>query len=157
MPPPNPLQTMLDVLNLTGVRVFESPLLEAKPKLKLSPACPVSDEFRAEMDAWLLDRFGVDPEALVAPSLSVLVIGFSLRCKHGYPKDKTEERNDAQTLNRVRDDQYEKAHDAGQYVEAEHQSICALEDSRNITTNVFWGCLDDALGRQLAHLIDAAL
>lgn len=64
MPPPNPLQTMLDVLNLTGVRVFESPLLEAKPKLKLSPACPVSDEFRAEMDAWLLDRFGVHPETL---------------------------------------------------------------------------------------------
>lgn len=65
MPPANPLQTMLDVLNLAGARVFESPLLEAKPKLKLSPACPVSDEFRAEMDAWLLDRFGVDPETLV--------------------------------------------------------------------------------------------
>ena len=62
MPPANPLQTMLDVLNFAGVRVFESPLLEAKPKLKLSPACPVSDEFRAEMDAWLLDRFGIDPE-----------------------------------------------------------------------------------------------
>jgi len=64
MPPANPLQTMLDVLSFSGIRIFESPLLEAKPKLKLSPACPVSDEFRAEMDAWLLDRFGVDPETL---------------------------------------------------------------------------------------------
>ena len=72
MPPANPLQTMLDVLNLTGVRVFESPLLEAKPKLKLSPSCPVSDEFRAEMDAWLLDRFGVHPDTI---SHAVIVPG----------------------------------------------------------------------------------
>lgn len=64
MPPPNLLQTMLDVMGLAGMRVFEAPILEAKPKLKLSPSCPVSDEFRAEMDAWLLDRFGVDPETL---------------------------------------------------------------------------------------------
>lgn len=79
-------------------------------------------------------------------SLSVLFIWLPFRKKNGDAKDKTEERNDAQTLNRVRDDQYEKAHDAGQYVEAEHQSFCALEDSRNITTNVFGCCLDDALG-----------
>lgn len=64
MPPANPLQTMLDVLSFSGIRIFEAPALEAKPKLKLSPTCPVSDEFRAEMDAWLLDRFGVDPETL---------------------------------------------------------------------------------------------
>lgn len=64
MPPANPLQTMFGALFFAGMRVFESPLLEAKPKLKLSPSCPVSDAFRAEMDAWLLDRFGVDPETL---------------------------------------------------------------------------------------------
>lgn len=55
---------MFGDLFFAGMRVFEAPTLEAKPKLKLSPACPVSDEFRAEMDAWLLDRFGVDPETL---------------------------------------------------------------------------------------------
>lgn len=45
MPPANPLQTMFGDLFFAGMRVFESPLLEAKPKLKLSPSCPVSDEF----------------------------------------------------------------------------------------------------------------
>lgn len=64
MPPANPLQTTLDVLAFAGMRVFESPLLEAKPKLKLSPSCPVSDEFRAEIDAWLLDRFGVHTDTI---------------------------------------------------------------------------------------------
>lgn len=63
---------MFGALDLLGVRIFESPTLEPKPKLKLSPSCPVSDEFRAEMDAWLLDRFGVDPETL---GKSVLVPG----------------------------------------------------------------------------------
>lgn len=28
------------------------------PKLKLSPDVPLRDDFRAEMDAWLLARFG---------------------------------------------------------------------------------------------------
>ena len=63
---------MLDVLSFSGIRIFESPLLEAKPKLKLSPSCPVSDEFRAEMDAWLLDRFGVNPDTI---SHAVIVPG----------------------------------------------------------------------------------
>lgn len=60
MPPPNPLQSMLGMLDLLGINIFEAPELEPKPKFKLSPACPVSDEFRAEMDSWLLDMFGVD-------------------------------------------------------------------------------------------------
>lgn len=72
MPPANPLQTMFGDLFFAGMRVFESPLLEAKPKLKLSPSCPVSDEFRAEMDAWLLDRFGVHPDTI---SHAVIVPG----------------------------------------------------------------------------------
>ena len=71
MPPANPLQTMFGDLFFAGMRVFESPLLEAKPKLKLSPSCPVS-EFRAEMDAWLLDRFGVHPDTI---SHAVIVPG----------------------------------------------------------------------------------
>ena len=79
-------------------------------------------------------------------SISVLFIWLPFRKKHGDAEDKTEERNDPQAIDGVRDDQYENADDAGQYVEAEHQSICVLEDSRNITTNVFWRCLDDSLG-----------
>lgn len=30
-----------------------------RPKLKLSPDVPLRDDFRAEMDAWLLARFGM--------------------------------------------------------------------------------------------------
>lgn len=60
MPPRNPLLDMFGMLDFIGIRMIESPALEPKPKLKLSPACPVSDEFRAEMDAWLLEMFGVD-------------------------------------------------------------------------------------------------
>lgn len=71
MPPANPLQMMFGALDLLGVRIFESPTLEPKPKLKLSPSCPVSDEFRAEMDAWLLDMFGVefDEDGLIVTTL----------------------------------------------------------------------------------------
>lgn len=43
----------LDALN---IRV--SPLLESQPKLQLRLSVPVSDEFRKEMNQWLLDRFG---------------------------------------------------------------------------------------------------
>lgn len=60
MPPPNPLLSLFGVMDLLGIKIFEAPDLEPKPKLKLSPACPVSDEFRAEMDAWLLDMFGAE-------------------------------------------------------------------------------------------------
>lgn len=60
MPPANPMQSMFSMLDFLGIRIFEAPELEPKPKLKLSPSCPVSDKFRAEMDAWLLEMFGVD-------------------------------------------------------------------------------------------------
>ena len=72
MPPPNPLLSLFGVMDLLGIKIFEAPDLEPKPKLKLSPACPVSDEFRAEMDAWLLDRFGVNPDTI---SHAVIVPG----------------------------------------------------------------------------------
>ena len=51
---------MLD--SLFGIRIIESPLLEPKPKLQLSKACPCSDECRDKFNAWLLERFGREPE-----------------------------------------------------------------------------------------------
>ena len=45
-------------MHIQGLRVFSHPLLKAEPVLKLRASVPVSDEFRAEMDAWLLERFG---------------------------------------------------------------------------------------------------
>jgi hypothetical protein len=45
--------------SLMGIRLIESPLLSDRPKLKLSDKVNVTPEFRAEYDAWLLERFGV--------------------------------------------------------------------------------------------------
>ncbi len=38
-----------------GMRVVEIP---RRPKMQLSEDCPVTPEFRKEMNAWLLDFFG---------------------------------------------------------------------------------------------------
>lgn len=42
--------------SIGGARVYVTPDL---PKMKLSPECPVTPDFRVEMDAWLLSFFGV--------------------------------------------------------------------------------------------------
>ena len=45
-----------DPFNFAGMRIIEEPA--PPPKIKLSDAVTVSDSFRAEMNAWLLSRFG---------------------------------------------------------------------------------------------------
>jgi hypothetical protein len=42
------------------LRIVEAPpwLPMKEPKIKLRSSVPVSDRFRAEMDAWLLETFG---------------------------------------------------------------------------------------------------
>lgn len=57
-----------------GYHVNVSNLLKPKPKLKLSTSVPVSVEFRAEMNDWLLKRFGevcechlIGDELIVSP------------------------------------------------------------------------------------------
>lgn len=72
------LDLRLSGLGMLGVRIFSSPLLEPKPKLKLSESCPVSDEFRAEMDAWLLDRFGTDTDNVAIQVPGGLVVAPSV-------------------------------------------------------------------------------
>lgn len=51
---------------LYGRRVVVLPT-HRSPKLKLSPDCPVSDGFRAEMDAWLVGRFGYRDDSIFPP------------------------------------------------------------------------------------------
>lgn len=68
------LDFLLGAMDALGIGIVESPLLEPKPKLKLSPGCPVSDEFRAEMDAWLLERFGTEDPQIVALPGGVLAV-----------------------------------------------------------------------------------
>ena len=43
--------------SLFGNRVFITPDI---PKMKLSAECPVSPEFRAEIDAWMVKFFGME-------------------------------------------------------------------------------------------------
>ena len=40
------------------VHISNQPLV--RPKLQLMPHTPVSDEFRSEMNAWLLEMFGTE-------------------------------------------------------------------------------------------------
>ena len=55
---------------ITGYRLRVSPFLQPLPVLFISPACPVSDEVRDEMNAWLLERFGRRPAVAVIDNAS---------------------------------------------------------------------------------------
>lgn len=57
---------LMSALNLFGTPIIESPLLEPQPILQVSPHVPVSDAFRAEMNAWLLQRFGREQPMVVS-------------------------------------------------------------------------------------------
>lgn len=65
--------TLLAIGDLFGFRTIASPLLTPKPKLELSPGAPVSDQFREEMNQWLLDRFGRHPEQAIQTPLGLFV------------------------------------------------------------------------------------
>lgn len=60
-----------------GMNIVESALLTPEPKIKLSASCPVGPKFRAEMDSWLLNRFGRKPA-------QVLIIGGALHVPPGF-------------------------------------------------------------------------
>lgn len=49
---------------MSGMRVYISPDL-VRPKLQLSEDCPVTPDFRVEMNAWMLEFFGTVTESLV--------------------------------------------------------------------------------------------
>lgn len=49
-----------------GLRIIESPYVPtAEQKLKLRPDVHVTDKFRAEMDAWLMEMFGTRTVAYI--------------------------------------------------------------------------------------------
>ena len=52
--------------SILGMPIISSPFVPAEqPKLKLRHDVPVTDAFRAEMDAWLLEMFGTERVAYV--------------------------------------------------------------------------------------------
>ncbi len=48
------------------------------PKIQLSPACPVSDEFRVEMNSWLLETFGARDETPMKRGTMLMASGLGL-------------------------------------------------------------------------------
>lgn len=50
---------------LNGLDIRVSSFLGPRPKLKLSLNVPLSEEFRSDMDRWLLEMFGASDDALV--------------------------------------------------------------------------------------------
>lgn len=60
----------------TRNRLFGMDVIEAQvrvvPKIKLSESAPVSDEFRAEFNAWLVKMFGMRDVSPVQPGMAYL-------------------------------------------------------------------------------------
>jgi len=50
--------------SLLGMDIIEAPV-KIVPKLKLRDDCPVTDEFREEFNAWLLDMFGTRDDSII--------------------------------------------------------------------------------------------
>lgn len=70
---------------LCGLNLIEIPP-NYVPRVKLGKDAPVSDDFRAEFDAWLLDRFGVRDECVVPKGVAylfqdTLLARFDMVCK----------------------------------------------------------------------------
>jgi hypothetical protein len=51
--------------SFNGMPVVVSPWVPLKPRIQLPGGSPISDEFRAEFNRWLLDRFGADEQVLI--------------------------------------------------------------------------------------------
>jgi hypothetical protein len=45
-------------MNVFGMKIVESPLIQPVQKVKLSRKCPCSDQVRDDFNAWLLGMFG---------------------------------------------------------------------------------------------------
>lgn len=56
---------------ILGMNIIEVPV-RVVPKLKLSDSVQVSDEFRAEFDAWLVQMFGTNDESPIPPGTAYM-------------------------------------------------------------------------------------
>lgn len=71
--------------SLFGINLIEIPP-NYVPRVKLGKDAPVSDDFRAEFDDWLLERFGVRDECPVPKGVAylfqdTLLARFDMVCK----------------------------------------------------------------------------
>jgi hypothetical protein len=58
----------MPLLNISGLRVFVSPLVQPRRRYTLDPQhkVPMTDAFRAEMEAWAMDFFKPEEVAFVS-------------------------------------------------------------------------------------------
>lgn len=66
---------MNDIFNqqrFGGIRIVETEMIHPTPRMTLSPDVPVTAEFRAQCNAWMLKFFGVEYKAVfIADTLFV--------------------------------------------------------------------------------------
>lgn len=74
-------------MNLCGIPIIENPFLpEWKPRMMLSEKVQVTDEFRQEMNAWLLEFFGREPVVLLTTESYFMHPNTLMRLKKQFMK-----------------------------------------------------------------------
>ena len=59
---------------LFGLKVIEDPRLPPeRPKIQIRPQVVCSDNFRAEMNAWLAETFGSEPNIWMSPGIGYVM------------------------------------------------------------------------------------
>lgn len=71
MVPPDPFDLLMPRRRLFGMDIIEAPVRVVQ-KIKLSDGCPVSDEFRADFNAWLVQMFGTRDVSPVQPGMAYM-------------------------------------------------------------------------------------
>lgn len=69
--PPDPFAPLGRPSRLFGMDIIEAPV-RLVPKIKLGDAAPVSDKFRAEFNAWLVQVFGTRDVSPVQPRMAYM-------------------------------------------------------------------------------------
>lgn len=59
----------LPELTYMGYKVM---IVPPRPRMQLSDDCPVTPEFRKEMNQWMADFFGEHPDMLISEKLSIV-------------------------------------------------------------------------------------
>lgn len=62
-------------LSYLGFKVVINPWLDNRPRMQLSPMVMVTDEFRAEMNKWMLEFFGTKDEVIIMQDQQVIMMG----------------------------------------------------------------------------------
>ncbi|KAF1046349.1 MAG: hypothetical protein GAK35_01034 [Herbaspirillum frisingense] len=60
-------------MNITGFALISNPLLDA-PRFQLSPNVPVTEEFRADFNAWARRFFGADDKFIILQESRTVVV-----------------------------------------------------------------------------------